>query len=118
MFVVKAVLKGVGETLFLRYNLMGDAQKVYANMKNRQRWSEAESEEKPVTEEFTDDYGVSALVPAYGVIFAQMINLEKWVEGDAKSNVRSQIALQKEVNRASQAGPIITPPMGNGAFRQ
>lgn len=113
MFLVKSVLKGVGETLFLRYNLLGDAQEAYRKLKCHQTWNTGETD---TTEEFTDDYGLSVLVPAYSVILAQMINLDRFFEGDAKANVKSQLAMQREVAKVQQAGPIITPAPGNGVY--
>ena len=118
MFLVKAVMQGIGETLYLRYNLLGDAQAVFDKMKQRQRWQEATTEEKPVTEEFTDDYGICALVPAHGIVFTQMLKLDRFMEGDARQNVNGQRAMQKEVERVQQQLPIITPAPNGAPFRQ
>jgi hypothetical protein len=118
MYLVKAVMQGIGETLYLRYNLLGDAQATYAKLQARQRWHEASTEDKPVTEEFKDDYGVSALVPAFGILFTQMLDLDRFMQGDAKQNVNGQRALQKEVERVQQAMPIITPAPNGAPFRQ
>jgi hypothetical protein len=118
MFIVKGVMQGVGETLFLRYNLMGDALAVYAKFKHRQLWHEAATTEAPVTEEFKDDHGVTAMVPAHGMIFTQIIALEPFMEADAKQNVRQQLIMQNAITKAQSGGLIQPPPGANGAFRQ
>lgn len=118
MYLVKAVMQGIGETLFLRYNLLGDAQACYTKMQQRQRWQEATTEDKPVTEEFRDDYGVVALVPAHGILFTQMIAMDRFMSGDAKQNVMGQRALQREVEKVNAQTPIIAPPPNGQPFRQ
>jgi hypothetical protein len=114
MYIVKTIISGVGETLFLRYNLLGDAMVVYGKMKQRQLWTEAATELKPATEEFIDDWGVMAMVPAFGIMFTQLLSLDKFTEGDARQNIKAQFALQKEANRVQNTLPIVQPqPNGN-----
>lgn len=114
MFVVKAVIQGVGETLFLRYNLMGDANAAYDKLVLRQRWHEADEVERPVSEEFADDFGVRAYVPASGIIFVSMLGVDKYSEGDAKARVRGEVALQREITKHQPSSAILPPGSPNG----
>jgi hypothetical protein len=118
MYLVKAVMQGIGETLFLRYNLLGDALVTFGKLQKRQLWHEASDDEKPVTEEFKDDFGVTALVPAHGILFTQMLDLERFMAGDARQNVRGQQIMQKEVERATSQMPIISPAPNGPRFSQ
>jgi hypothetical protein len=117
MYLVKAVMQGIGETLYLRYNLRGEAEKIFELLKHRQFWQEGSTDFKPVTEEIDDDHGVTAVVPAAGILFVQMIDLEKFTAADARQNIAGQLAMQKEVNKVQAQPPIISPQPGT-VFRQ